>query len=196
MTVPVTLTVNGTPTLGISKSHTGNFNAGQNNQTYSVTVSNQSGPGVGATSGAVTVTETVPNGMTLVSMSGDGWTCPNQGNTCTRSGNDGINSGQSYPPITVTVNVVTTSQTSLTNQVSVSGGGAVAGANASDQTNIITMCDLDQSGSISVVDIQSLINQLLGLIQASNDLNHDGVVNAVDVQLVISAALGNGCQAN
>jgi uncharacterized repeat protein (TIGR01451 family) len=192
MTVPVILTVNGTPVWNISKTHTGNFTAGQNNATYTVTVSNQSAPSVGLTSGTVTVTDTVPNGMTLVSMAGDGWTCPAQGKSCTRS--DSISSGESYASITVTVNVVTTSQTSLTNQVSVSGGGAASAASASDQTAIITKCDVDQAPVITAVEVQSLINQLLGLVKAANDLNGDGVINVVDVQLVVNAALGNGCQ--
>jgi hypothetical protein len=193
MTVPVILTVGGTPILSIAKSHTGNFNASQNNATYSVTVSNQAGAGIGTTSGPVTVTETVPNGMTLQSMAGTGWTCPNPGNTCSRS--DGLPSGQSYEPITVTVDVTTTTQTSLTNKVSVSGGGATSPASASDVTAIVTKCDVSQNGTITVADVQSIINQLLGLVQAANDLNGDGVVNVVDVQLVVNAALGLGCLA-
>jgi hypothetical protein len=192
-TVPVILTVGGTPILSIGKSHTGNFNAGQQGATYTVTVSNQSGAGVGTTSGTVTVTETVPAGMTLVSMAGTGWTCPSPGNTCTRG--DTLASGQSYDPITVTVNVVTTTETSLTNKVSVSGGGATSSASASDQTNIITRCDINQTGTISVSEIQMMIDELLGLAQAANDLNADGVVNVVDVQIVIDAALGLGCLA-
>jgi hypothetical protein len=191
MTVPAILTVGGTPVLSIAKSHTGNFNAGQTNFTYSVTVSNQAGPGVGPTSGTVTVTETVPSGMTLQSMAGTGWTCPSPGNTCTRS--DALSSGQSYEPIVVTVNVVTTTQTSLTNMVSVAGGGAAAQASAGDATAIITKCNVNQEGTISAPDVQSIINQLLGLEQAANDLNGDGAVNVVDVQIVIDAALGLGC---
>jgi hypothetical protein len=193
MTVPVILTVSGTPVLSIAKSHTGNFNAGQNNATYSVVVSNQAAAGIGTTSGTVTVTETVPNGMTLQSMAGTGWTCPSTGNTCTRS--DPLASGQSYEPIIVTVNVVTTTQTSLTNQVSVSGGGAASPASASDVTAIITKCDINQAGTIGVSEVQSMIDQLLGLVKAVNDLNGDGVVSIVDVQIVMNAALSLGCVA-
>jgi uncharacterized repeat protein (TIGR01451 family) len=192
MTLPVYLTVNGTPIWSIAKTHTGNFNAGGSG-TYAITVSNQSGAGVGSTSGTVTVTDTVPAGMTLVSMAGTGWTCPAQGITCTRS--DGLGSGQSYPPITVTVNVATTSLVALTNQASVSGGGATAGAAASDATAIITRCDVNQDGMIGITDLQSLIEQALGILQASNDLNTDGTVSLVDVQLAVAAALNNTCQA-
>jgi hypothetical protein len=131
--------------------------------------------------------------MTLQSMAGTGWTCPSTGNTCTRS--DPLASGQSYEPIIVTVNVVTTTQTSLTNQVSVSGGGAASPASASDVTAIITKCDINQAGTIGVSEVQSMIDQLLGLVKAVNDLNGDGVVSIVDVQIVMNAALSLGCVA-
>jgi uncharacterized repeat protein (TIGR01451 family) len=190
MTVPVILTVQGAGLWSIAKTHHGNFTAGQTNATYTVTVSNP--PGGVTSSGEATVTETVPAGMTLVSMAGGDniWSC--SGNTCTRS--DGLAPGQSYPPITVTVNVVTTSQESLTNQVSVSGGG-LAAAGASDRTAIITRCNVDGNGSVGLPDIQTMINEALGLAPPLNDLNGDGVVNLVDVQIVVDAALGFGCLA-
>ncbi len=120
--------------LTIGKTHTGNFTPGQNGATYAVTVS--SAAGSSPTTGAVTVTETVPPGMTLVSMAGAGWTCPAGGTTCTRS--DALNGGSSYPAITVTVNVASSAATLLTNQVSVSGGGA-ATSSAAD-TAIVSTC--------------------------------------------------------
>ncbi|HVP09885.1 MAG TPA: BACON domain-containing carbohydrate-binding protein [Phycisphaerae bacterium] len=113
----------------MSKTHVGNFTPGQNGATYTVTVSNNASP----TSGTVTVTETVPTGLTLVSMAGSGWTCPAAANTCSRS--DVLASGASYPPITVTVNVSSGAPRSVTNQVTVSGGGSV-NATASDVTNV------------------------------------------------------------
>src|SRR6266478_4678897 len=53
------------PQLSITKTHSGSFAAGQNG-IYTVTVSN--GVGAASTSGTVTMTETVPSGLTLVSM--------------------------------------------------------------------------------------------------------------------------------
>jgi hypothetical protein len=38
-----------------------------------------------------------------------------------------------------------------------------------------------------------MVNQALGVAYPLDDVNHDGVVNAVDVQLVINAVLGLGC---
>ena len=119
------------PFLSIAKGHTGNFTQGQAGATYTVTVSN--GAAAGPTSGTVTVTETVPSGMTLVSMAGAGWTCPSGGTTCTTS--SVLNGGASHPPITVTVNVASNAGTPLSNSVSVSGGGS-ANNSYSDSTII------------------------------------------------------------
>ena len=44
-----------------------------------------------------------------------------------------------------------------------------------------------------MTDVQRLINQALGALPAANDLNGDGAVNVVDVQIVINAVLGLGC---
>jgi len=113
------------PVLSIQSAHTGAFTAGQSGATYTVTVSD--GPGAGPTTGAVTVTEILPAGLTLASMSGSGWMCvAPPSSSCTRS--DTLSGGASYPPIAVTVNV-SAAPGQLTNQVSVSGGGVnIAGA--------------------------------------------------------------------
>ncbi len=117
------------PVLSISKTHTGNFTQGQQG-TDTVTVSN--GAGTGQTSGTSTVTETLPAGLTLVSMAGgSGWNCLS--NICSRS--DVLNPGNGYPTITVTVNVAATAASPQVNQVSVSGGGSAASA-ATDSTNV------------------------------------------------------------
>ncbi|MGJ5820665.1 beta strand repeat-containing protein, partial [Paludibaculum fermentans] len=132
VTVPVTLTVQ-SATWGITKTHAGNFSQGQQNATYTVTVTNPGGGG--ATSGTVTVAEAVPAGMTLVSMAGSGWSCPAGGSTCTRS--NSLAAGASYPAITVTVNVSSGAPALVTNQVSVTGGGLLDGQ-ASNPTIIIS----------------------------------------------------------
>ena len=85
------------PLLTVQSAHTGNFMQGQTGATYSVMVSNVLS--AGTTSGTVTVTETLPTGLTLLSMAGSGWTCPSSGVTCTRL--DALSGGSSYPPITV-----------------------------------------------------------------------------------------------
>jgi hypothetical protein len=120
----------GPPVLGITKSHVGNFNAGQHSAQYTVLVSNN---GKGSTIDPVTVTENVPSGETLVSMSGSGWTCASGGTTCTRS--DSLMPGMSYGAITVTVNVAANASSPQVNSVTASGGGS-ASATATDSTTI------------------------------------------------------------
>ena len=121
------------PVLSVTAVVAGNFIQGQTGAAYSVTVSNRAG--TGTSSGLVTVTETVPAGMTLVSMAGTGWTCPAGGTACTRS--DALSGGASYPAIRVTVNVAANATSPQVNAVSVSGGGS-AGANTTLATTITT----------------------------------------------------------
>jgi uncharacterized repeat protein (TIGR01451 family) len=78
------------PNLGISKSHTGNFTAGQNG-TYTIAVSN-SGPD--AAHGPITVTDPLPTGMTFVSGSGAGWACGALGQNVTCTRNDQLGAGE------------------------------------------------------------------------------------------------------
>lgn len=125
------------PLLSITSTHVGNFTQGQNGATYTLTASNAAG--AAATNGLVTVTETVPNGMTLMSMAGNGWTCAVLP-TCTRS--DALAAGSSYPTITVTVNVSLSASTPESNNASVSGGGSVAGNAPADQTTIVAVPQL------------------------------------------------------
>jgi uncharacterized repeat protein (TIGR01451 family) len=174
------------PSLTITSSHTGYFLEGQTNAAYTLTVSNAAGSP--STSGTVTVTETLPAGLSLGSMAGGTtWSC--NSNSCTNTGV--LAAGSSYQSITVTVSVANNAPSSVTNTVSVSGGGS-ATANASDVTAIKSVCDINQYGTTTVADVQAMINGALGSASPV-DLNHDGVVNVVDVQLVINSALGLGC---
>jgi uncharacterized repeat protein (TIGR01451 family) len=140
--------------LSISKTHTGNFTQGQMGATYTVTVNNN-GFALPA-SGTVSVTETLPTGLSLVSMGGTGWACSS--NTCMHS--DILNAGGSYPPITVTVNVAGNSPTLVVNQVSVSGGGSVA-ASATDPTTVTTTAEFeDVPATASYFDAANRMFQL------------------------------------
>jgi len=119
-----------TPILGIKKTHAGNFTQGQND-TYSVIVSNLAN--AAPTNGQVTVAETLPSGLTLVSMTGNDWSCG--GLYCSRS--DALAGGNSYPPITVTVTVAANAVTPQVNQVELTGGGSQS-ASATDSTTIVS----------------------------------------------------------
>ena len=119
-----------TPIFSVTSTHAGVFALGQTGAAYTITVTNN-GPGV--TSGAVTVAETLPAGLTATAIAGTGWNCTLATLTCTRS--DFLAAGANYPAVTVTMNVTTNTPASVVNQVSVSGGGAVT-AIATDLTLI------------------------------------------------------------
>ncbi|HUE20832.1 MAG TPA: hypothetical protein VMQ86_04075, partial [Bryobacteraceae bacterium] len=115
--------------LSVSSTHSGSFTVGQSG-TYTLTVTNQSG--AGATSGTVTVTDNLPAGLTLASNpSGTGWTC--SGNTCTQS--TALAGGNSYPSITIPVNVGLNAPSQVYNQVTVTGSNSQV-ASATDPTTI------------------------------------------------------------
>jgi hypothetical protein len=144
----------------------------------------------GPTSGLVTVTESMPQELTLVSMAGTGWDC-SAIPSCTRS--DSLAGGAAYPPIVVTANVPADAPAQVTNQASVSWGGS-GRASATDITAISPFtCTISGDQNASILDVQVLINQALGLLPPANDLNHDGVINLVDVAKLMGAVVGNGC---
>ncbi len=122
-------TIGNTPVLSIAKTHAGSFAAGQQNATYTLTVSNAAA--TTSTNGTVTVLDVIPPGMTLVSMTGAGWTCTS--NSCSRS--DVLAAGASYPAITVTVNVFSNATSPQVNTATVSGGGSPS-ALVTDATTI------------------------------------------------------------
>lgn len=123
-----------TADLAISLAHTGDFTQGDTGRTYTITVTNS---GTAATTGIVSVTNTLPPGLVAADLSGTGWTADLGNLTCTRS--DTLAAGDSYPPITLTVKVQTNAPTSVTNLAVVSGGGESITSNntASDPTTIL-----------------------------------------------------------
>ncbi|MDQ2945868.1 MAG: FG-GAP-like repeat-containing protein, partial [Acidobacteriota bacterium] len=125
---PVTVSVSaGGRGLTITKTHAGNFQQGQNGATYTLTIALAGNMAPGNT---VQVTETIPVGLTLVTMSGSGWTC--SGVSCFR--NDGALG--LFPPITVTVNVAMDAPSTVTNRVLLENPGSSASQTAVDVTTI------------------------------------------------------------
>jgi uncharacterized repeat protein (TIGR01451 family) len=123
---PITLTGTGTaPDLAITKTHVGSFEVGVNN-TYAIKLTNN---GTAATQHQITVTDTLPAGLSYVSASPAGWTCSAGAQnaqivTCTNAG-----------PI------ATTASSTLTLTVSV-GAAAFPGV-----TNTATVADAGDSGT-------------------------------------------------
>jgi hypothetical protein len=116
----------------------------------------------------VVVGDPLPAGLTPTRMSGAGWTCSlapatlpptvaarrssvlntyEPQPTCYRF--DALAAGQSYPPITLTVAVANNAQPSLTNAVSVAGGGNAGVATGTDPTIV------GQLAQLSVTSIDS-----------------------------------------
>jgi uncharacterized repeat protein (TIGR01451 family) len=171
----------------IGKSHSANFVQGQTGASYTILVANT---GTTSTSGVVTVTDTLPPGLTATSIAGAGWSCTLGTLTCQSNGS--LAAGTSYA-LTITVNVAANAS-SVTNQASASINGTVV-AMANDPTTIFSPCDFTQTGMVNVWDAQTVVNQALGESWPVDDLNHDGAVNAIDVQIVINAVLGGICTA-
>ncbi|MFN0039580.1 MAG: hypothetical protein ACKVP2_08730, partial [Burkholderiales bacterium] len=125
---PVTTPVDA-PDLVITKSHNGNFTVGTNG-VYTLTVTNIGD--LTTSTAVVTVTDTLPSGLTFVSGTGTGWnacTAVGQVVTCTRPVASAIAANSSAPPITLTVGVgaAAAAASPVINTASVAGGNEPAG---------------------------------------------------------------------
>jgi uncharacterized repeat protein (TIGR01451 family) len=117
--------------LVIDKSHTGDFTQGQTGAEYTLSVTNN---GPDASTGTVTVTDTVPTGLTATAIDGPGWNCVLATLTCERS--DSLAAGDSYPDITLTVDVANDAPATVINSGTVSGGGDPTPNTDDDPTTI------------------------------------------------------------
>ncbi|MFW5691415.1 MAG: hypothetical protein ACOCXZ_02830, partial [Chloroflexota bacterium] len=119
------------PDLAITKSHTDQFVVGLQRD-FTLTVRNV---GSGPTTGAITMTDTLPGGMTFVSGTGSGWTCGAAGQvvTCT---NAGPLAPGAQTSITLTVDVGVGALGAQVNTASVSTPGDTNPANDSDSDNV------------------------------------------------------------
>jgi len=147
------------PVLAVASSHSGSFAQGDASDSFLLTVSNAAT--AGQTSGMVTVTDSLPAGLTPVEMSGAGWSCSlappalppttaarrssvlntyEPQPTCYRF--DSLAAGASYPPITLTVAAADDALPSVSNAVSVAGGGNVGVATGTDATTVRQLAEL------------------------------------------------------
>jgi hypothetical protein len=56
-------------------------------------------------------------------------------------------------------------------------------------------CDINKDNALTVIDAQDIVNEGLGTSSPADDLTGDGSVNVVDMQIVIDGILGIGCVA-
>lgn len=174
--------------LAITEVPVGAFLQGRS-AAFIITIANSAT--AGPTSGPVTVTESLPNGLTLTGLNGGpAWNCSVLAGSCVT--NTVLNPGSTYPSITATVSVPSNAPGLISIGANVSGGASATVA-ASYSIPILSACDLNQDGSTSVIDVQNIINEVFGLSPAVNDLNGDSAVTVLDVRIAINAALGLGC---
>jgi uncharacterized repeat protein (TIGR01451 family) len=187
-------TVAAGPDLTIAKTHIGNFTQGQVAATYAITVTNT---GTQVSSGSVTVTESVPVGLTATAMTGGGWACTQPAGPCTRS--DPLLSAGSYPAITLMVTVAANAPAQVTNTVNVSGGGDVNAVNnaASDVTNITSSApDLTIAKTHAGSFLQGQVGATYSIVVTnSGSLATSGTVTVTDALpagLTATGIAGNG----
>ena len=140
------------PDLTITETHVGHFQQGETGAIYTITVSNA---GNGSSSGAVTVTDTLPAALTATAISGGGWTCTLGSLSCTRA--DALAAGGSYPALTLIVNVAATAPSSVTVVATVSGGGETNTAN--DTASDVTIVDSSADFSITAAATTATVNK-------------------------------------
>src|SRR5713101_4126077 len=131
-TLQVSIGVGG-PSFTITKTDNGPFTVGTNG-TYTLTVTNTGGT---ATSSTITVTDTLPAGLTFI-VGGTGWTCSASGQTvtCTNAGPIAPNATST---IALTVSVGVAAVSSVSNTASVSGGGATGTDTSPTDTTVVKM---------------------------------------------------------
>jgi len=124
------------PDLSITSAHVGNLSAGFNG-VYAVSIVNA---GTAATTGALTVTDTLPTGMTFVSGTGAGWSCSASGQKVTCANPESLAAGASTT-LTLTVAIGGSAAAHVFHAPAVSVGGDLISSNdtASDFTLVATL---------------------------------------------------------
>jgi uncharacterized repeat protein (TIGR01451 family) len=176
--------------LAVTKSHSGDFVVGQQG-VYTIGVSNN---GPLSEPGPITVTDTLPAGLSFVSGTGTGWSCGAVGQdvTCTLTG--ALASGASAADITLTVNIAAAAVPSVTNTASVTGtnfDNVAANDSASDPTAVLVP---DLSTSIkTVVDLNGGDADPGDTLRYTITVNETGgaAVTGVSVTDAIDALLNN-----
>jgi uncharacterized repeat protein (TIGR01451 family) len=172
------------PDLAIRKSHFHPFALGGTG-TYFIDVQNV---GTAPTNGTITVTDTLPAGLTATSISGIAWNCVLATLTCTRTGS--LQVSAPAETITVNVNVAPDAPSSVVNTATVTTAGETNLANntSSDPTSIVTpVVDLMPTISGSGISAQGNTNTDYTVLVFNNgNIASSGTVSAV---VTLSAGL-------
>lgn len=168
--------------LAIVKSHAGNFTENQNG-TYTLSVSNNASASTEV--GPITVTDTLPAGLSFVSATGTGWACGAVGQnvTCTHPGP--LAAGSSLPNISMNVLAGAAAVPSVTNTAVVSGTSPDAN-NADNSSSDLTIVNPVQANlAISKSHIGVFNENQIGTytLSVSNEASADdepGIVTVTD----------------
>jgi thermitase len=104
----------------------------------------------------------------------------------------GVNGGYSTFGIPSGTYTATASASGFAN-VSTSGINIATDVSTLVNFRFSTAAACSVSGGTSVSEVQQMINEALGVSSGVNDLNGDGAVNVVDVQVLVNFVLGLGC---
>jgi uncharacterized repeat protein (TIGR01451 family) len=132
--------------LTVSASQATTFHQGDAADSYIISVHNI---GPGPTVGTVTVTDTLPAALVPTAANNrviNGWTVSVSGQTVTATRSDVLAGGASYPVFSVIVSVASNAPASVTNLVSVSGGGEINLRNDTtfEVTSILTAVQIER----------------------------------------------------
>lgn len=183
--------------IAIVKSHTGNFTENQNG-TYTLSVSNNASASTEV--GPVTVTDTLPAGLSFVSATGSGWTCGAvaQNVTCTHPGP--LAAGNALPNITLTALAGSAAVPSVTNTAVVAGTSPDANS-ADNSSSDVTVVDAVRPDLAIVKSHVGVFNEnqtgiyTLSVSNAAGADNEPGTITVSDTLpagLSFSSATGTG----
>ena len=156
-----------TPDLTLTKTHVGNFTRGSA-ASYTITVSNVSP--YGATTGLVTMNDTLPLGISPTSASGTGWTCSISGQTVSCTVSTALAAGASYPAITLNALVSQSAPVTLINVATIEGGGEADLTNdtAMDTAIVVSTADMSVTDAASPNPVASGGNLTYTVVATDN----------------------------
>jgi len=160
------------PDLSISKTHDGYFPIGDDG-IYRISVQNV---GPGPTTGAISVTDDLPTGLTYISGTGTGWSCSATGQAVTCTYSSPLAAGATAALLQLTVRPGAGVSPSFTNTANVSTTGELYPANnsASDPTSVADVPDMvitkSHRGTFTVGSqgVYTITVQNEGTVAASN----------------------------
>jgi uncharacterized repeat protein (TIGR01451 family) len=165
------LTIGTNLDLAITKSHSGTWKQGDTNKNYTIHVANVSTTALSPAK-LVTVTDTIPAGLTVNAITGTGWTCSAANAvplTCSRTST--LAALTSFPDISINVNVASNA-TTVTNTatLTVAGGDSDASDDSSDDpTTILQIADLGITIDDGVATVTPGSSSLTYTVVATNN---------------------------